>query len=88
MIATPEPSFTAEPLRAGLVGDELRHVKNDRDSAGCLLRSNHREGATCDYHVWRQRGQFGRVFAYVICIARGPTMVDSQIATDRPAQFV
>jgi hypothetical protein len=26
VIAMPEPAFTAEPLRAGLVGDELRQT--------------------------------------------------------------
>jgi hypothetical protein len=70
-------------------GDWVDHVdENDRDSPGCLLRSRQRQAATRDYHVRRQGDQFGRVFAYVICIARAPTVINSQVATDRPAQFV
>jgi hypothetical protein len=49
VIAMPEPAFTAEPLRAGLVGDELRLTPRPyARPAKSALKISRRPGPRCD----------------------------------------
>jgi hypothetical protein len=39
-------------------------------------------------HIWRKRYQFRRVFAGLLFIAAGPTVVDLDILPDGPTQLL
>src|SRR5262249_32939447 len=61
-----------------------RGHEHDRYGAARLLQSGHDRARGSKDNVWRERHQFGRVFAKTVHIARTPAIVDANIAADAP----
>jgi hypothetical protein len=78
------PRQTVDDAGADWVGDDHEH---DRHGAGRLKHLLHNVAADQD-DVRREDGQFRRVFANVVGIARPPAIIDPQIAAVGPAQLL
>src|SRR5262249_58814309 len=77
------PTFTKNPPLTGSMT-----LTNPTGMAGLVFCRAASATKPLQHRVWRERGQFRRVFARVIGTAGTPSIVDSQVAADGPAQFL